>query len=126
MAADNLTLGVFPEQVVIGLTVGVEALVHADRILGFTHKEKLPTYNVFYKARVFSEAFLTWPSGAAKISSSTISEPLRASVHDPTAMQLAPMTVNRLSLHKRRSRAHFRRECRVARIAISSALTPIS
>jgi len=54
MAADNLTLGVFPEQVVIGLTVGVEALVHADRILGFTHKEKLPTCNVFYEARVFS------------------------------------------------------------------------
>jgi len=98
MAADNVTLGVFPEQVVsgyaaedlvqwqgfvetqrcelqrfasetarfrtvfvIGLTVGVGgdlfnvgALVHAGRILGFTPKEKLPTYNVFYEARVFS------------------------------------------------------------------------
>lgn len=45
----------------IGLTVGiggdlfnVGALVHAGRILGFTPKEKLPTYNVFYEARVFS------------------------------------------------------------------------
>lgn len=98
MAEDNVTLGVFPEQVVsgyaaedlvqwrgfvetqrrelerfatetarfrtvfaIGTTVGiggdlfnVGALVHAGRILGFTPKEKLPTYNVFYEARVFS------------------------------------------------------------------------
>ncbi len=98
MAEDNVTLGVFPEQVVsgyaaedlvqwrgfvetqrqelarfatetarfrtvfvIGLTVGiggdlfnVGALVHAGHILGFTPKEKLPTYNVFYEARVFS------------------------------------------------------------------------
>jgi len=98
MAEDDVTLGVFPEQVVsgyaaedlvqwrgfvetqrrelerfatetarfrtvfvLGLTVGVGgdlfnvgALVHAGRILGFTPKEKLPTYNVFYEARVFS------------------------------------------------------------------------
>lgn len=98
MAEDDVTLGVFPEQVLggyaaedlvqwrgfvetqrreldrfaaetarfrtvfaIGLTVGiggdlfnVGALVHAGRILGFTPKEKLPTYNVFYEARVFS------------------------------------------------------------------------
>lgn len=98
MAEDNVTLGVFPEQVIsgyaaedlvqwpgfvetqrrelerfasetarfrtvfaLGLTVGiggdlfnVGALVHAGRILGFTPKEKLPTYNVFYEARVFS------------------------------------------------------------------------
>ncbi len=98
MSDDNVTLGVFPEQVVsgyaaedlvqwrgfvetqrreldrfatetarfrtvfvLGLTVGiggdlfnVGALVHGGRILGFTPKEKLPTYNVFYEARVFS------------------------------------------------------------------------
>jgi NAD+ synthase (glutamine-hydrolysing) len=98
MADDNVTVGVFPEQVIsgyaaedlvqwpgfvetqrreldrfasetarfrtvfaIGLTVGiggdlfnVGAVVHAGRILGFTPKEKLPTYNVFYEARVFS------------------------------------------------------------------------
>ena len=98
MAADDVTLAVFPEQVVggyaaedlvqwrafvesqrrelerfaketaglptvfvIGSTVGiggdlfnVGALVHGGEIHGFVPKEKLPTYNVFYEARVFS------------------------------------------------------------------------
>lgn len=98
MAAEEVTLAVFPEQVIggyaaedlvqwrafvasqrreldrfaaetaslpvvsaIGLTVGVGgdlfncgALVHRGRVLGFTPKEKLPTYNVFYEARTFS------------------------------------------------------------------------
>ena len=97
-AADDVTLAIFPEQVIggyaaedlvqwrafvasqrrelarfaletealptvlaIGLTVGVggdlfncAALVHRGRVLGFTPKEKLPTYNVFYEARTFS------------------------------------------------------------------------
>jgi len=46
---------------VLGLTVGVGgdlfnvgALVHGGEIHGFVPKEKLPTYNVFYEARVFS------------------------------------------------------------------------
>ncbi len=45
----------------IGLTVGVggdlfnaAALVHGGKVLGFVPKEKLPTYNIFYEARVFS------------------------------------------------------------------------
>ena len=45
----------------IGLTVGLggdlfncAALVHHGEILGFTPKEKLPTYNIFYEARTFS------------------------------------------------------------------------
>jgi NAD+ synthase (glutamine-hydrolysing) len=98
MAGDDVTVGVFPEQVVggyaaedlvqwqafvesqrrelerfavetarfrtvfvLGLTVGiggdlfnVGALVHGGEVLAFTPKEKLPTYNVFYEARVFS------------------------------------------------------------------------
>jgi len=46
---------------VIGVTVGVGgdlfncgALVHRGKVLSFTPKEKLPTYNVFYEARTFS------------------------------------------------------------------------
>lgn len=98
MAKEEVTVGLFPEQVVggyatedlvqwrafvasqrrelerfaaeteelrtvfaLGLTVGVggdlfnvAALVHGGEILGFVPKEKLPTYNVFYEARVFS------------------------------------------------------------------------
>jgi NAD+ synthase (glutamine-hydrolysing) len=45
----------------VGLTVGVGgdlfncgALVHRGKILGFTPKEKLPTYNIFYEGRTFS------------------------------------------------------------------------
>jgi NAD+ synthase (glutamine-hydrolysing) len=45
----------------LGLTVAcgshlynVAALVHAGKILGLVPKEKLPTYNVFYEARVFA------------------------------------------------------------------------
>jgi len=111
MADDNVTLGVFPEQVIsgyaaedlvqwpgfvetqrreldrfasetarfrtvfaIGLTVGiggdlfnVGAVVHAGRILGFTPKEKLPTYNVFYEARVFSRGVAGMTLDAAGI-----------------------------------------------------------
>ncbi|WP_438017311.1 NAD(+) synthase [Sorangium sp. So ce315] len=98
MARDDVTLAVFPEQViggyaaedlvqwhafvdsqqrelrrfaqetaslravfVIGVTVGVGgdlfnagAIVHAGRVLAFSPKEKLPTYNIFYEARTFS------------------------------------------------------------------------
>ena len=98
MAAADVTLGAFPEQVVggyapedlvqwngfvrgqraqlerfaeetselatvfaLGLIVGVggdlfnaAALVHRGRILCFTAKEKLPTYNIFYEARTLS------------------------------------------------------------------------
>ncbi|MCC6556965.1 MAG: NAD(+) synthase [Polyangiaceae bacterium] len=98
MAREDVTLAVFPEQVIggyaaedlvqwrafvdtqrrelerfaaetaglatvfaIGVTVGVGgdlfntgALVHRGKVLGFTPKEKLPTYNVFYEARTFS------------------------------------------------------------------------
>lgn len=98
MAKDDVTLAVFPEQVVggyaaedlvqwrgfvasqrrelerfaaetrdlktvftIGLSVGVggdlfnaAALVHAGKVLAYTPKEKLPTYNIFYEARTFS------------------------------------------------------------------------
>lgn len=98
MAADDVTLAVFPEQVVggyatedlvqwrgfvasqrqelerfaaetaglatvfaLGLTVGhggdlynAGALVHRGKLLLFTAKEKLPTYNIFYEARTFS------------------------------------------------------------------------
>jgi NAD+ synthase (glutamine-hydrolysing) len=98
MAAEDVTLAVFPEQViggyaaedlvqwqafvasqrrelyrfadetaqlrtvfVIGVTVGVGgdlfntgALVHRGKVLSFTPKEKLPTYNIFYEARTFS------------------------------------------------------------------------
>ena len=50
-----------PTVLVLGLTVGVGgdlfncgAVVHRGKILGFTPKEKLPTYNVFYQARTFS------------------------------------------------------------------------
>lgn len=111
MAEDNVTVGVFPEQVIsgyaaedlvqwpgfvetqrreverfasetarfrtvfaIGLTVGiggdlfnVGALIHAGRILGFTPKEKLPTYNVFYEARVFSRGVAGMTLDAAGI-----------------------------------------------------------
>lgn len=46
---------------VIGVTVGLGgdlfncgALVHRGEILGFSPKEKLPTYNIFYEGRTFS------------------------------------------------------------------------
>ena len=46
---------------VVGVTVGIGgdlfncgALVHRGKILGFSPKEKLPTYNIFYEARTFS------------------------------------------------------------------------
>ena len=46
---------------VIGVTVGIGgdlfncgALVHRGKIQGFSPKEKLPTYNIFYEARTFS------------------------------------------------------------------------
>lgn len=46
---------------VIGTTVQIggqlfnaAAVIHAGRLLGFVPKEKLPTYNVFYEARIFS------------------------------------------------------------------------
>src|SRR5215468_2359032 len=46
---------------VIGVTVGLGgdlfncgALVHRGRVLGFSPKEKLPTYNIFYEGRTFS------------------------------------------------------------------------
>ena len=98
MANDDVTLAVFPEQVIggycpedlvqwrgfvraqrqqlerfaketneldtafaLGLIVGVggdlfnaAALVHHGRIVGFTAKEKLPTYNIFYESRALS------------------------------------------------------------------------
>ncbi len=98
MAADDVTLGAFPEQVIggyspedlvqwsgfvssqrselerfaaetcelgtvfsLGLVVGVggdlynvAALVHRGKILLFSAKEKLPTYNIFYEARTLS------------------------------------------------------------------------
>lgn len=45
----------------LGVTVGVGgdlfncgALVHRGNVLGFSPKEKLPTYNIFYEARTFS------------------------------------------------------------------------
>lgn len=45
----------------IGVTVGLGgdlfncgALVHRGKILGFSPKEKLPTYNIFYEGRTFS------------------------------------------------------------------------
>src|SRR5262245_57486889 len=45
----------------VGLTVArgshlynAAALVHAGEVLGIVPKEKLPTYNVFYEARVFA------------------------------------------------------------------------
>lgn len=100
MAADGVSLAVFPEQVIggyspedlvqwpgfvasqrtelerfaeetadlstafaIGLVVGVggdlfnaAALVHGGRVLMFSAKEKLPTYNIFYEARTLSRA----------------------------------------------------------------------
>lgn len=50
-----------PTVLILGLTVGVggdlfncAAVVHRGEVLGFTPKEKLPTYNVFYEARTFS------------------------------------------------------------------------
>lgn len=50
-----------PTVFVIGVTIGIGgdlfncgALLHGGRILGFTPKEKLPTYNIFYEARTFS------------------------------------------------------------------------
>lgn len=50
-----------PTVFVIGTTVQIggqlfnaAALIHAGRVLGFVPKEKLPTYNVFYEARIFS------------------------------------------------------------------------
>lgn len=98
MAKDDVTIAVFPEQVIggyasedlvhwrgfvssqrrelfrlaaqtseistviaVGLTVGVggelfnaAALVHNGKVLGYTPKEKLPTYNIFYEARTLS------------------------------------------------------------------------
>jgi NAD+ synthase (glutamine-hydrolysing) len=98
MASEDVTVAVFPEQViggyaaedlvqwrafvasqqrelvrfaretaafgtvfVIGVTVGVGgdlfntgALVHRGKVISFTPKEKLPTYNIFYEARTFS------------------------------------------------------------------------
>lgn len=98
MAGEDVTLAVFPEQViggyaaedlvqwrafvasqrrelarfaaetaalrtvfVIGVTVGIGgdlfnagALVHLGKVVAFTPKEKLPTYNIFYEARTFS------------------------------------------------------------------------
>jgi NAD+ synthase (glutamine-hydrolysing) len=46
---------------VVGLTVGIGgdlfncgALVHRGKVLGFSPKEKLPTYNIFYEGRTFS------------------------------------------------------------------------
>ena len=49
----------------IGLTVArgshlynAAAMVHGGKILGIVPKEKLPTYNVFYEARVFARG---WP-----------------------------------------------------------------
>ncbi|MFL5897341.1 MAG: NAD(+) synthase, partial [Solirubrobacterales bacterium] len=46
---------------VIGVTVGIGgdlfncgALVHRGALLGFSPKEKLPTYNIFYEGRTFS------------------------------------------------------------------------
>jgi NAD+ synthase (glutamine-hydrolysing) len=46
---------------VIGVTIGLGgdlfncgALVHRGRVLGFSPKEKLPTYNIFYEGRTFS------------------------------------------------------------------------
>ncbi|HVH42906.1 MAG TPA: nitrilase-related carbon-nitrogen hydrolase, partial [Labilithrix sp.] len=48
--------------ITLGLTVGrgshlynVAAVVHRGRILGLVPKEKLPTYNVFYEARVYAQ-----------------------------------------------------------------------
>ncbi len=45
----------------VGVTVGIGgdlfncgALVHRGQILGYSPKEKLPTYNIFYEARTFS------------------------------------------------------------------------
>jgi NAD+ synthase (glutamine-hydrolysing) len=50
-----------PTVFALGLSVGVGgdlfncgALVHRGRVLAFSPKEKLPTYNIFYEARVFS------------------------------------------------------------------------
>jgi NAD+ synthase (glutamine-hydrolysing) len=50
-----------PTAFVAGLTVAVggqvfncAAVVHGGEVLGFVPKEKLPTYNVFYEARIFS------------------------------------------------------------------------
>jgi NAD+ synthase (glutamine-hydrolysing) len=50
-----------PSVLAVGLTVArgshlynCAALVHAGKILGIVPKEKLPTYNVFYEARVFA------------------------------------------------------------------------
>ena len=50
-----------PSAIAIGLTVArgahlynAAALVHGGAILGVVPKEKLPTYNVFYEARVFA------------------------------------------------------------------------
>lgn len=98
MAADDVTLAAFPEQVVggyppedlvqwrgfvaaqreelgriavetarlgtvlvVGVVVGVggelynaAAVIHAGEVVGLVPKEKLPTYDVFYEARVFS------------------------------------------------------------------------
>lgn len=50
-----------PPAFAVGLTVArgphvynAAALVHAGRVLGVVPKEKLPTYNVFYEARVYA------------------------------------------------------------------------
>jgi NAD+ synthase (glutamine-hydrolysing) len=50
-----------PAAIAIGLTVArgshvynAAAMVHRGKILGIVPKEKLPTYNVFYEARVFA------------------------------------------------------------------------
>jgi NAD+ synthase (glutamine-hydrolysing) len=57
---------------VVGVTVGVGgdlfncgAMIHRGEVLGFTPKEKLPTYNIFYEARTFSRGtpYLALESG---------------------------------------------------------------
>jgi NAD+ synthase (glutamine-hydrolysing) len=68
VATQRRELGRFAEETaghgavfVIGVTVGLGgdlfncgALVHRGEILGFSPKEKLPTYNIFYEGRTFS------------------------------------------------------------------------
>jgi NAD+ synthase (glutamine-hydrolysing) len=57
---------------VVGVTIGVGgdlfncgAMIHRGKVLGFTPKEKLPTYNIFYEARTFSRGtpYLALESG---------------------------------------------------------------
>src|SRR5215210_3623464 len=51
-AADGATIVALPEQLIAGYSP--EALVQGGKVLGIVPKEKLPTYNVFYEARVFA------------------------------------------------------------------------